>query len=129
MPRVDNRHRPDRRLDEDYRSKARERDRARYAKIKDDPAYKERIRLQSIKKRLDHPEKQAARIAVRTAIVRGDLVREPCAKCGHPDTQGHHEDYSKALDVVWLCRPHHEERHRELRLIERQQRTDCANDR
>lgn len=122
---VDNRHRPDRRLDEDYRNKARERDRARYQRIKDDPAYKERIRLQSIKKRQDHPEKQSARLAVRMAIVRGDLIRGLCVKCGDADTQGHHEDYSKALDVVWLCRPHHEERHRELRLMERAKQKDA----
>lgn len=120
------RHRPDRRMNEEYRNKARERDRARYQRIKDDPAYKERIRIQSIKKRLDHPEKQAARLAVRMAIVRGDLVRAPCVKCGDPDTQGHHEDYSKPLDVVWLCRPHHEERHRELRLIARSQDKDAG---
>jgi hypothetical protein len=40
----------------------------------------------------------------------------PCVVCGNPKTDGHHEDYSKVLDVVWLCRKHHMERHDELRV-------------
>lgn len=34
---------------------------------------------------------------------RGKLVRRPCALCGSADSQMHHEDYSKPLDVTWLC--------------------------
>lgn len=40
-------------------------------------------------------------------IRRGKLVPEPCLFCGDPATQPHHEDYSKPLEVHWLCREHH----------------------
>lgn len=111
----DTRRRPERRLDDAFRNRARERDKARYERIKDTPEYKERIRLQSIKKRREHPERDAARWAVHRAVKMGEMVRENCVKCGNSETQGHHEDYSKPLDVVWLCREHHEERHLEIR--------------
>jgi hypothetical protein len=36
--------------------------------------------------------------------------------CGTQDrVQAHHEDYSRPLDVVWLCPTHHKARHREMR--------------
>lgn len=46
------------------------------------------------------------------AIQRGDLVpAEHCQKCGCPSEgralDGHHEDYSKPLEVIWLCRSCH----------------------
>ena len=45
--------------------------------------------------------------AVGHAIRDGYLVRQPCEVCGNPKSQGHHEDYSKPLEVVWLCQTHH----------------------
>ncbi len=42
---------------------------------------------------------------------RGKLKQEPCAYCGDPDTQMHHEDYSKPLEVVWVCRACHRAEH------------------
>jgi hypothetical protein len=55
--------------------------------------------------------KQLARIAVTTAVNGGKLVKLPCEICGDPKSQGHHDDYSMPLDVVWLCQAHHRERH------------------
>ena len=52
-----------------------------------------------------------ARLAVRRAIERGDLVRGVCEVCADPKTDGHHDDYKKPLDVRWLCRKHHSEYH------------------
>ena len=43
---------------------------------------------------------------------RGSIKRQPCVKCGKK-AQAHHPDYSKPLQVVWLCRPHHLELHRQ----------------
>ena len=58
-----------------------------------------------------YPEKRIAKVAFRTAIRNGKLVRQPCVKCGNPKSQGHHEDYSKPLDVIWLCQPCHGRQH------------------
>jgi len=58
-----------------------------------------------------NPEKARAHHAVEYAIKRGDLARQPCQVCGDPKTDAHHEDYAKPLEVDWLCRKHHVERH------------------
>lgn len=43
---------------------------------------------------------------------RGRLKQEPCIKCGDENSQMHHDDYSKPLEVTWLCRECHLEHHR-----------------
>lgn len=54
----------------------------------------------------------AAGNAVRRALKRGDLVRQPCEVCGTThQIDAHHDDYSKPLDVRWLCRSHHRLHH------------------
>lgn len=53
------------------------------------------------------PIQHAARQAVRNAVRRGVLTRQPCEVCGNPKSQAHHGDYSKPLDVRWLCSKHH----------------------
>ena len=58
--------------------------------------------------------KIAARSKVLTAIRSGALVKQPCQVCGESDTEAHHEDYRKPLDVWWLCKTHHAARHREI---------------
>ena len=57
----------------------------------------------------EHPEQSVAHVAVRNALKSGELVRQPCEVCGDPDSEAHHEDYSKPLEVRWLCKPHHRE--------------------
>jgi hypothetical protein len=47
----------------------------------------------------------------------GRLVRLPCVVCGEAKSQGHHEDYDKPLEVVWLCGEHHASRHKEINKI------------
>lgn len=59
-----------------------------------------------------YPKRVYARKRVNEAIKAGTLLREPCRECGTTqDIQGHHEDYSKPLDVIWLCRSCHRELH------------------
>ena len=47
--------------------------------------------------------KDALRYAIRT----GKVVKLPCQECGVQEVEAHHPDYSRPLDVVWLCKEHH----------------------
>lgn len=63
-----------------------------------------------------NPEKRRAHQIVESAVKSGALRRQGCEVCGTiVCVQTHHDDYSKPLNVVWLCRAHHCARHRELR--------------
>ena len=61
-----------------------------------------------------YPEKASARKEVGRAIRAGTLSRGPCEVCGFDGrTHAHHDDYSKPLDVRWLCQRHHTEQHKD----------------
>src|SRR5437899_10932455 len=53
--------------------------------------------------------KHRAHSAVWNALRSGKLLRPlSCSSCGTQcKPQGHHPDYSKPLEVIWLCRPCH----------------------
>lgn len=55
--------------------------------------------------------KANARSYLHTYIRRGKIIKGPCADCGSENAEAHHSDYSKPLDVVWLCRKCHMARH------------------
>lgn len=61
-----------------------------------------------------HRERRIAKDRVKYAVKTGKLKREPCVKCGEK-AEAHHPDYSKPLDIVWLCPTHHREHHKQLR--------------
>jgi hypothetical protein len=67
-----------------------------------------------VKYRRQNPGKNLARKQVQNALIKGILVRQPCAVCGNEKSQGHHNDYTKPLDVIWLCDKHHKERHKQI---------------
>jgi ribosomal protein S27AE len=78
----------------------------------------ERVRMSADVNRLwraADSRRVAAHNAVCRAIRKGELVRQPCERCGESKSLGHHEDYDKPLDVVWLCQPCHKERHKEMK--------------
>ena len=58
-----------------------------------------------------NPERSKVKDAVRYALKTGKLIKLPCFICGEMNVQGHHPDYSRPLDVVWLCKEHHMEIH------------------
>lgn len=57
------------------------------------------------------PAKTAARRALNHAVSMGRIARGPCEVCGDA-AEAHHEDYSRPLEVRWLCRTHHAVVHR-----------------
>jgi len=62
-----------------------------------------------------NPEKRMAQAAVSNALRDGRLVRGECARKGSDCSgriEAHHEDYSRPLDVTWLCSAHHGETRR-----------------
>jgi len=58
-----------------------------------------------------NPKKRSAHVAVSNAVRDGKLIKQPCEVCGELKVQGHHDDYTKPLDVRWLCVSHHAEHH------------------
>jgi hypothetical protein len=62
-------------------------------------------------------DREAAHNKLKYAVRTGKVTPEPCWVCGEYDVQGHHPDYSVPLSVVWLCRPHHTQLHREAKVL------------
>lgn len=59
-----------------------------------------------------------ARLKLNAAIRSGKIKRQPCEVCGAEPAEGHHPDYSRPLDVVFLCPQHHRELHQAERMVE-----------
>jgi len=73
------------------------------------PTGRIKIRAAAKRARLKYPDRAKARDAVNYQIRTGRLKRLPCEVCGAERTQAHHDDYSKPLEVKWLCMLHHRE--------------------
>jgi hypothetical protein len=65
-----------------------------------------------------NPLKSRAQARVSKAKRAGLLVKQPCEVCGSASVQAHHDDYTRPLDVRWLCVKHHAEHHVKMRLLE-----------
>jgi len=62
--------------------------------------------------RRNNPMKHMARAMVRAALESEILTKKPCVICGEEKVDGHHTDYNKPLEIMWLCRTHHAAWHR-----------------
>jgi len=56
-----------------------------------------------------------ARGILNRAILTDEIKREPCQECGEVRSEAHHRDYSKPLEVLWLCSVHHNATHKEIK--------------
>ena len=57
---------------------------------------------------VEHASRRAiCRNYARVYLRRGKIQRQPCRDCGDKKSEMHHADYSKPLDVTWLCRTCH----------------------
>lgn len=61
--------------------------------------------------RKNNPERTSTYNRVSKAFLSGNLCKKPCEICNNPETEAHHNDYSKPFDINWLCREHHLEIH------------------
>jgi len=95
--------------DPHWQIKERERQREKDSRYRAAGLRKKRERTHDYKKT---KEKYGAYL---NAIREKRITPLPCVVCGKEKAQGHHEDYSKPLDVVWLCVRHHQDRHIHLR--------------
>lgn len=60
----------------------------------------------------ERKRRRAARQAANNAVRDRRLKEHECRDCGSLNAQMHHEDYSDALGVLWLCRACHTKLHR-----------------
>lgn len=77
------------------------------------PARREHVTRNTRRWREENPEKYAAQVLVNNAVRAGKLEREGCLFCDAP-AHAHHHDYSRPLDVTWLCARHHRLAHRRV---------------
>ncbi len=103
-------------------------EKARLSKLRNYDPVKQRIKtlnrklsgksLESAKRMVEkYPEKYKARYMFRHAVNKGVIKKEPCRECGDIKVEGHHPDYSKPLEVIWLCKKHHAIIHRKESLL------------
>lgn len=79
-----------------------------------DPEFLAR-KLKSTRTYASKPEnriKIRARNKVKHLCRVGKMQRGNCEACGKPNAEAHHEDYSRPLDVRWLCRWCHSQEHK-----------------
>ena len=56
----------------------------------------------------NHPDRFKAQHKLRNAVFTGKIKSLHCTRCGLVcNPEGHHPDYAKPLEVIWLCRPCH----------------------
>lgn len=63
---------------------------------------------------MDDPVKVWGRRQTQFAVKKGLIQKRPCEVCGSPDSDAHHEDYRRPLEVRWLCRLHHMHEHHKM---------------
>ncbi len=62
-----------------------------------------------------YPEKQKARGILQRAVRSGKILKKNCEHCGNSKSQGHHPDYTKPLEVIWLCPSCHAIEHKKIK--------------
>lgn len=71
------------------------------------------------KKTVVSPEKAKCRSRFYHQVRIGNIIRPTeCSKCGKKETkiQGHHTDYTKPFDVIWLCTVCHGFEHKKYKI-------------
>lgn len=74
---------------------------------KNNERYLELQRLGQKRYNKRYPEKINAQRKLNNAVRLRKITRLACGVCGNILSEAHHPDYSKPLDVWWLCKKHH----------------------
>ena len=95
-----------------------------------DPEFRERVRANANASRARRIEEvreydrqrgfretDKNKIKARNATRALDRSSQSCEVCGTKPADAHHDDYSKHLEVRWLCEPHHAEAHRRYKEV------------
>lgn len=82
------------------------------AKTEAERTARRRAAIKRSKARATREGKTKARSAVARAVRKCELIRLPCERCGKTKSEAHHPDYTKPLEVIWLCRQCHAKEHR-----------------
>ena len=72
----------------------------------------EQVRKYNEEYRRKYPERVTAYNLAQKNIKK----RQPCSVCGMSPAEKHHEDYTKPLEVTWLCKAHHQQLHARRRI-------------
>lgn len=69
--------------------------------------------------RLLHPEKTRAHRLLSTAVRREKIAKPQLCECCRRKRarEAHHHDYSKPLEVLWVCYQCHKDIHRDLKAL------------
>lgn len=88
---------------------------SRSLKEKNPNEYKRQITKASQKYKRAHPDKRHTYSVVWNKLNSKKLIRKPCEVCATIlKVEAHHDDYSRPLEIRWLCKKHHMELHRTI---------------
>ncbi len=81
--------------------------------ISDVPAFLSKWKLRKYKEFKDPLSvlRKKTRRKTNDLLKKGIIQKQPCIVCGKHDVIAHHEDYSRANDVIWICEEHHKKYH------------------
>lgn len=90
-------------------------------KIENYEKYNEIVTKQRKNYRQNHPEKYKATAILNESLRKGEIIKSDfCMFCNKVcNTEAHHQDYSKPLDVIWLCSECHHNLHKNIRTLKR----------
>lgn len=61
----------------------------------------------ALQRRKEKSTEARASDRARYALKKGIIQKKPCVVCGSEKAEMHHRDYTKPIDVTWLCRSCH----------------------
>lgn len=74
-------------------------------RLKDPKKYYRDLQVRVYRWIENNPEKVKAHRKIFTEVRAGRIIPQKCF-CGKKG-EAHHEDYTKPLEVIWLCKKHH----------------------